>query len=190
MDEPIRPIVLVGGRSRRFGRDKLREPLGEGWLVDRPVAALRDVFGPRVAAVGACDPEVSRRADGVIEDRYPGVGPVGGIVSALEQSGAAVFVLAGDMPLVTAAVVREVLRGAAAHRNAWAVLAGCGFAEPCVGVYRQAALGTLLSVLRAKRYRLRDALPKERVAVVSVPEGALVNANRPEDLEPGSGAKN
>ena len=48
--EEIQPIVLVGGSSRRFGRDKLREPVAGpdgsvGWLVDRPIAALRGVFG-------------------------------------------------------------------------------------------------------------------------------------------------
>ncbi len=89
MPASIQPIVLVGGSSRRFGRDKLREPLGGGWLVDRPIAALREVFGGHVRLVGACHPEVARRGDGVIPDSHPGTGPVGGIVSALEACTAA-----------------------------------------------------------------------------------------------------
>src|SRR5262245_59553696 len=80
----FQPIVLVGGKSTRFGRDKLREVVGDGWLVDRPIAALREVFGARVAVVGECDDEVAQRGDRVITDRFPGVGPIGGIVSALE----------------------------------------------------------------------------------------------------------
>ena len=58
----IQPVVLVGGKSRRFGRDKLREPIGESraeWLVDRPIRALREVFGARVAVVGECDADVA-----------------------------------------------------------------------------------------------------------------------------------
>ncbi len=54
----IQPVVLVGGRSTRFGRDKLREPVGcaREPLVQRPIRALRAVFGPRVMLVGECHP--------------------------------------------------------------------------------------------------------------------------------------
>ena len=83
----VQPIVLVGGKSRRFGRDKLREPWGSDGrvLVQYPIEALRGVFGRRVKLVGACDPTVEQLADGVIADLHPGVGPMGGIVSALAQ---------------------------------------------------------------------------------------------------------
>jgi molybdenum cofactor guanylyltransferase len=140
--DEIQPIVLVGGASRRFGRDKLLEPLEHGdrdeRLVDRAVAALRGVFGARVAAVGRCDPAVAARFDRVIEDRYPGMGPAGGIVSALLQTGGPVFVLAGDLPGITVAAVRavcEVSRSPLAAR-ALAVLAYSTALEPCVGLYR------------------------------------------------------
>src|SRR5690606_32636942 len=123
--EPIQPVVLVGGRSRRFGRDKLREPVEDGWLVDAPIRALRAVFGPVVAAVGACDPEVAARFDRVIEDRYPGAGPAGGVLSALQATGGAVFVLAGDLARITEREVRAVMAAAAGAPTAWAVMA-CG----------------------------------------------------------------
>ena len=40
---------------------------------------------------------VAARADLHLPDRYPGVGPAGGILAALEQSPGDVFVLAGDL---------------------------------------------------------------------------------------------
>src|SRR5262245_5365872 len=81
----IHPVVLTGGRSTRFGSDKLRARLDDDGtlLIDRPIAALRAVFGPRVALVGDCDPAVAARADLIIRDLHPGRGPIGGILSAL-----------------------------------------------------------------------------------------------------------
>ncbi len=192
--EAIQPVVLVGGRSRRFGRDKLREPVagaqGEVWLVDRPIQALAAVFGARVAAVGACDPEVAGRAHLVIEDRYPGAGPIGGVVSALEGAGTAVFVLPGDLPRVTAEAVRLVLAAAGEAGDAAAVLAGSAEApEPCFGVYRLAALPYLKRAMEEGRHALREALPAEMVRFVSAPEECVVNANTPADLEALEGAR-
>lgn len=180
----VQPVVLVGGRSSRFGRDKLRERLADGgMLVERPIAALREVFGPRVKVVGACHPEVAAAADGVIEDLHPGQGPMGGIVSALAAWGGPVFVLAGDMPGVTAEDVRAVAE--AAEGGAWAVLASCGTVHPCFGVYGPGARPTLEALLAEGRGRLTGALPAARVVLVGRPAAACGNVNTPGEL--GSG---
>jgi molybdopterin-guanine dinucleotide biosynthesis protein A len=182
MDEPMQPIVLVGGRSRRFGRDKLLEPLAGGVLVDRPIAALRAVFGPRVLTVGDCDPRVAARADGAIWDRYPGAGPIGGILSALEATGIAVFVLGGDLARADAALVRAVLDRAARAPEASTVLARADRPEPCVGLYRPTAIGPLRSHLGAGRASLHDALPASAAVFTEVAPACLVNVNEPHDL--------
>lgn len=95
---PLQPVVLVGGKSSRFWRDKLLEPLPDGQpLVTHPINILRAIFGPRVALVGQCDPRVTAIGDRTIADPYPGVGPAGGIVAALESCKSAVFVHSGDL---------------------------------------------------------------------------------------------
>jgi molybdenum cofactor guanylyltransferase len=178
----IQPVVLVGGRSSRFGRDKLREPIGGGgeerFLVDASIAALRAVFGLRVAVVGECDPAVAARADTRIDDRYPGVGPIGGILSALEATGADVFVLAGDLPCVTAAVVETVMRAAEAHQAAWAVLAESDRPEPCVGLYRRSAMEPLRMGMAAGG-KLAGLIPAERLGLAPVDPALVGNANTP-----------
>lgn len=183
MDTP-QPIVLVGGRSQRFGRDKLREPHGDGWLVDRAINALRTVFGPKVLLAGPCDPQVARRGDGVIHDLTPHAGPLGGIASALAQY-RALFVLPGDLPNVNAHLVRTLAHDAAQHPDAWAVLAHTGAPEPCVGVYRAAALETLRGRLAQGLRGLHDALPAQHVRWMPCDPAVLRNANRPEDLASG-----
>jgi molybdopterin-guanine dinucleotide biosynthesis protein A len=182
----IQPIVLVGGRSSRFGRDKLREPLAGGLLVDRSVAALRGVFGPGVAVVGECHPDVAARADMVIEDRHTGAGPIGGILSALEATGISVFVLPGDLPCITHRSVRAILAAAAQRPDAPAVVGRGDRLEPCIGLYRVVLRECMRERLAAGRASLHDLFVPDRLVAVELPAGEAINVNRPEDL-PGPG---
>ena len=182
----IQPIVLVGGQSQRFGRDKLREPVSpdaEEWLVDRPIAALRAVFGPCVALVGACDRSIAARADLVIEDHYPACGPAGGILSALEQCPGDVFVLAGDLPHMSATVVQHILNEAQLRpRSAvWAVLADADGLHPCIGLYRQVLRRRLAERLAAGVASLHDLTPAAHVHRVVIERRAATNVNTQND---------
>jgi molybdopterin-guanine dinucleotide biosynthesis protein A len=184
--DAIQPVVLVGGRSRRFGRDKLREPIGDsgGWLVDRPIRALREVFGARVAVVGDCDAGVAERADTQLRDDYPGVGPAGGVLAALEQSAGAVFVLAGDLPDITASAIREIVH-AASSANAndyWAVMAEAGGVQPVIALYRQTIRQRLETRLKSGMRSLHDVAPPERILLVPIPPACARNVNAPGDM--------
>lgn len=185
----IQPVVLVGGKSARFGRDKLREPLGaEGlWLVQRPILSLRAVFGPRVRIVGDCHSDIVAFADGVLPDQFPGVGPIGGILSALVACQGPVMVLAGDMPDFSAHEVGCVIAAAEAHPEADAVLAAHGGLHPCAGLYRLTAAPALRRAVESQMYRLLDTLCRLRVVECPVAEAATRNVNRPADLVPDAG---
>ncbi len=186
--ERVQPVVLVGGRSRRFGRDKLREPVGGGLLVDRPIAALRAVFGPSVALVGDCDPAVASRGDSQLADGFPGCGPIGGILTALDVFGCAVFVLSGDLPGVTASGVRAVLDAAAANPTAAAVVGAAARPEPCFGVYRPACADVLRSTVSEGRLDLWRLIEREGWATISLPATEVVNVNTLEDFERAGGS--
>lgn len=176
--DQIDPVVLTGGMSRRFGRDKLRERLDDGgMLIDRPVAALRAVFGPRVAIVGACDPLVRTRADRVIDDPYPGVGPIGGIVAALQDSPRDVFVLAGDLPAIEPAHIRQILGVARLSPGAHAVLGRTDRLEPLIGLYRRACLPVLLQRLERGERSLHDAIAAVHRRDVPLASEAAQNIN-------------
>jgi molybdopterin-guanine dinucleotide biosynthesis protein A len=180
----IQPIVLVGGKSTRFGRDKLREPIGDTGepLVRRPISALRAVFGPRVKLVGECHPGVASLADGVLPDAYPGVGPIGGIVASLLAWGGPVFVLAGDMPGVSAIEVRKMVVVAETAGGWIAVLAVSDRVHPCAGIYSQASLPILSDCLKRGEYRLSAALPTGSWTPAIVPRGFTANINLRDDL--------
>lgn len=202
-------VVLVGGRSSRFGRDKLREPWpgseGGEWLVDQPIGALRRAGALRVLAAGSCDPSVARRFDEQILDALADNGPLGGIVAALERlaltpSVDAVVILAGDLSHVRAETVLALQDAASADESLDAAVA-VGQAdpaapagqvsgpnagsplEPCVALYRRSALPPLRAALGAPRVPSLQSL-LARLAIVRVirPAEELRNANRFEDL--------
>ena len=177
----VQPIVLVGGKSRRFGRDKLREPWGEPGevLVQRPIEALRSIFGPRVKLVGECDPSILPLADGIIPDKHAGVGPMGGFVSALLHWGGPVFVLAGDMPSFAASDGWSILHAAELRRDCLAVLAATDRPHPCAGFYLAAALPVLSDCLARGDYRLATAIPERATLMVLVAAGSVTNLNAP-----------
>lgn len=192
--QKIQPIVLVGGKSRRFGRDKLKEPMPgvDSMLVDAPIGVLREVFGHCVALVGQCDEAIRGRADLVIEDHYPGIGPCGGVLSALEWAQGDVFVLAGDVPRLSPGVVNMMIHAGSDEPHAWAVLARTRRLEPCIGIYRQAIREVLLACVERGDYSLVDAIPPQRLHTVIIDGVEALNVNTPGDLrrlgESGSGA--
>ncbi len=202
----IQPIVLVGGQSRRFGRDKLREPVGvDGgrWLVDIAIAALRDVFGRRVAMVGNCHPDVAARGDFVIDDEYPGAGPAGGILSALNACASQdepldVFVLAGDLPRITSATVRRIVDRLAVldsepvsvahdarereHIRPRVILGEANGVQPCIGLYRQTVRSVLAERVVHGRGSLHDLVDSKWRALVAIDERESTNANTPDEI--------
>ncbi len=186
----IVPAVLAGGRSERFGRDKLLADVDGRPMVAAPIAALREVFGPRVVVVGPCDPAVRALGDRWLADDHPGTGPMGAIATALDRLGHPTMILAGDLPAIDAAAVRRLADAFLAAPAAAVALATSGEhsdlrEHPCAALYGLPMLETLESGLRRSRFSLREAigtLPASAVVRVSLPERTLANVNDPAEL--------
>lgn len=176
-------VVLVGGSSTRFGSDKLLAALPDGSvLVDRPVLALRRAMLTPVLAVGACDPRVLDRFDGVIDDPYPGAGPIGGILSALESLKAPVFVLAGDLVAITPESIQRIVGVSDASPDAHAVLGDSGRTQWTLGIYRPSAARLLREALGRDEHALKRAMVPAMIVRVTLDADQCRNINRPEDL--------
>jgi molybdenum cofactor guanylyltransferase len=76
--------VLAGGGSTRFGRDKALVRIGDQVLLSRLCFVLRDVTRT-VTIVGAPE-KYGELGMQCVPDRWPGEGPLGGIVTALGVS--------------------------------------------------------------------------------------------------------
>ncbi len=182
--DDIQPVVLTGGKSRRFGRDKLIELIDHEPLVARPIRALREVFGPRVAVVGACDARVEALADCVFSDPYPGMGPVGGIRAAFDASKSDVFVCAGDLIHINTDAIASILSVATSQNDADAVIA-CGHdgrMHPTLGLYRCCCTPVFDEALITGRLKLTAVCRQLHFVGVEIDDRALCNVNTPGDL--------
>lgn len=84
--------ILAGGRSERFGGDKARALLDGETLIVRLARRLRSADLPP-KAVAARSGEYEDLGVPTIADRVPGMGPLGGLLAALEDAEEPGFVL-------------------------------------------------------------------------------------------------
>lgn len=164
-------IVLTGGESRRLGRDKIVELLGEQRLIDRVLAALPDV---PIVVVGP-DPD-ARRAVIVTREEPPGGGPAAGIAAGLEFVRTPyVALLAADMPFA----VQTLLALPQPSADALVPRAD-GHPQPLCALYRTEAL-------RAAQPRagmsMRALLASLDVEYVDLPAAAFADVDTEADLE-------
>jgi molybdenum cofactor guanylyltransferase len=97
--------VLAGGGSTRFGRDKALVEVGGTPMLGRMIELLRSVTR-EVKIVAAANKYATFGAE-MVEDRWPGEGPLGGIITALEDAARSAawpewnLILSCDMPFLT-----------------------------------------------------------------------------------------
>ena len=125
MTEPtVTGLVLAGGRSSRFGRDKLAEPIDGRPLLWHAIDAVRPLVRRgarrRGARLGA-DP--AARTCAIVRDRVAFEGPLTGLLAGLLEARAPlVIVVGGDMPTLVGEVLAAMLAELDGHGRVDAVV--------------------------------------------------------------------
>ncbi len=106
----VSAIVLAGGRSSRFGRDKLAEPLDGRPLLAHAVGVVQAIADDVVVVLAPDAPEPSLAGVRFARDPEPFGGPLVGLLAGLEVvTEETVLVVAGDMPSLDPGVLRLVI---------------------------------------------------------------------------------
>ena len=190
--------VLAGGASSRMGIDKAFIEIDGAPMAARAAAALEAAGAAPVVVVGGDGARLRALGLDTVPDRYPGEGPLGGVITALAALDThgdgldAVATLPCDVISPDPAAVRRVLDGLAAAGRAasagrpaadLAVPVGGGAAQWAHAVWRRGCLGPLSEAFERGVRSLRDAARQLRALEVEVPgEGWFRDADRPEDL--------
>ncbi len=153
---PVAGFVLAGGQSRRMGRNKaLLEIAGETLLV-RTARLVFDVTGSTIV-IG--DPDLYIHCGfPVIGDRISGMGPLGGLLTALENTTAEWnLVVACDMPGLTANALRELLAAAEnAGSRRCVVPVTNDLPQPLCALYHRDCLPVVGRAVAAGHLRMQD----------------------------------
>jgi molybdenum cofactor guanylyltransferase len=168
MTQRITAVVLAGGRSSRFGRDKLAEPIDGKPMLEVVIDSLRPIHAD-IIVVGAEDtPPALPRDVKLAVDRVQFEGPLSGLASGLAELDPTVdqvIVVGGDMPSLVAAVLRRLLFELATHEAA--VLADDAGPRPLpMAIRPSVAAPAAERLLAAGERRLRALLAELDVAVV------------------------
>jgi molybdopterin-guanine dinucleotide biosynthesis protein A len=108
---PLSAVVLAGGRSSRFGRDKLAEPIEGRSLLDRAVDAVRPLATEVLVVAAPGSALAIREGARIVNDLEPFEGPLAGTLAGLTvATGESVLVVGGDMPSLVAAVLESMAR--------------------------------------------------------------------------------
>jgi len=192
---PVSGIVLAGGRSSRFGRDKLAEVVDGRPLVHHAILALAEVCSELLVIVApAAEPPTlpaGLRAR-FIRDPEPFGGPLVGLLAGLEQAREPLaLVVGGDMPGLRPEVLRSLgvaLQDAGAEA---ALLGQRGRSQPLPVALRNGAATPAARRLLADGERSLNALMETlRTTVIDEIEwrgldptaATLRDIDRPEDL--------
>jgi len=180
-------IVLAGGKSSRLGRDKTRVRINGLTMVQNTLALARE-FCSSTYVVG----QRQDQEEGILWmlDDIPGIGPMGGIITALQNLGGPCLVLACDLPCLKKSIISRLIeyrnrKGRDLCMTAY-LQQRTGHIEALVSVYEQASLDLLLASYRQGCYKLSRAIPAElRLHIPYGPdeEQYFFNVNYPEDLK-------
>lgn len=164
---PCRGYVLCGGQSSRMGRDKALLPIGGRPLVVWTAELVQQVCGD-VTLIGS-RAKYSGLGFPLIEDVFPGQGPLSGIHAALVNSGACFSLVLGcDMPWVSKEFLDRLITIARAAAADATVPESNSFGyEPLCAVYAPGCLPAIEEAFRSGDVKVSRVLERVRLRVVT-----------------------
>lgn len=181
-------VILAGGKSRRFGKNKSFIRIDGTPLIEKVVNVMVSVFEHCLIVTNTPE-EYAYLGLPMVQDVIKGAGPLGGIFTGLksihDESG---FFVACDMPCLNAPFVRYLVGAKEDHD---AVVPRIGrMVEPLHAVYSKTSIEPLKAVIDSGVRQILELF--SRIQVRYVEEETIrafdpnlrcfLNVNRPEDL--------
>jgi molybdopterin-guanine dinucleotide biosynthesis protein A len=188
--DQVAGFVLAGGNSSRMGKNKALLAIGGVPLVARATQLVESAAGTSTV-IG--NPEVYESLGlRAVSDDWPGMGPLGGIATALGASTVPWnLVVACDLPYLTEAWLNYVVARALASQADAVVPMSSRGAEPLCAMYHKRCEPTIRAELDRGERKVTEGLRELLVETIAPLEwkafdsdGLLFkNMNSPEDYE-------
>ena len=147
-------IILAGGESSRMGTDKGLINLCGKPLISYAILALSGSCSKII--ISSCSDSYQEFGFPVVADESPGIGPMGGIFSALKQSKTEKnLILSCDLPFISEELLSFILQNSAGYQVAvpWQ---GNRHYEPLCGFYSLTVLDQMSAYIQKGNYKLPD----------------------------------
>jgi molybdopterin-guanine dinucleotide biosynthesis protein A len=165
-------FILAGGKSTRMGTDKAFVILDGRTLLARALDLARSVTSD-VRIVGHAAKFAPFAP--VVEDIFPGCGPLGGIHAALRISSTDLnAILAVDVPFVPPALLQYLIKRSRDAVATVTVAQSGGRFQPLCAVYRREFADVAEQALRTGRYKIDALFESAHTQVIA--ENELENA--------------
>lgn len=180
---PLKGIVLAGGLSSRFGTDKALA-IHEGQPFLKKAVGLLTELDLRPAVITRENKRYDFLNCPVLEDKLPDLGPLGGLYTAMSAFPHPAFlVLTCDMPLLTSAVLSELIT-LKRKSGELALFDAKGGLQPFPGIYPRTLIPRIRQNLLQGRRSLKELLGQSSIVTLSwkgEPD-VFANVNTPADL--------
>ena len=163
----VTSIVLAGGKSLRVGSCKAMETICGQSLVKRAIERLKTISNQILIVTSQEQPDlpITREAE-IVEDIYPGKGPLGGIYTGLLASELPYsIVVACDMPFLNVELLRYLIELSEGFDAVIPRLEE-GKIEPLHAVYSRKCINTIRAELECDHLKISQALDILRVRYV------------------------
>ncbi|MFH1675393.1 MAG: molybdenum cofactor guanylyltransferase [bacterium] len=177
-------VILVGGKSTRYGRPKGLEPIRGKTLVSRIADEIRDAGIDNIYLAVNEPGSYNDLGIPLVLDRFPGCGPLAGIHSVLLETGAEkILVLPCDLPGISSSEIRKLLSAAMGSTKP-VVFAVTGLREhPLCSVVSSVIVEEMETALKVGHYGCLSFFKSLDYGTVGFEnESAFVNINTQEEM--------
>ncbi len=185
MQRPLFGLLLAGGESRRMGRDKATLRRGGQTQLSYAMRLLGDITERAFVSARADQDDAERGRFQQIVDRYEGLGPIAGILSAMDEyPDVDWLVMACDLPNIDAGTLSKLVADRALDKPFTAYISSHdGLPEPLCAVYAAVSADILRRFVADGVNCPRKILIRSDTFLLEQPNPrALDNINTPDDL--------
>ncbi len=184
----ISGIILAGGKSSRYGRNKALVEIHGVRLIEQVIRVMEPLFERLIIITNTLQDYAYLKLP-MFEDLIKGLGPIGGIFTGLQtMSDEAGFFVACDMPYLNGELVRhmaDVMEGfdVVVPKVDWKV-------EPLHAIYTKRCIPAIKELIDNKDYQIIKCFQGVRVRYLNKEEildfdpelRSFFNINRPEEM--------
>lgn len=184
-------IILAGGKSLRFGRDKAFIPIGDHCLIEHILLQLQKSFSEIIIVANEREKFTHLKVP-VVPDLIREAGPLAGIQAGLAASSSPyAFVMACDMPYISLSLIEYMQKRLLETPSSAAVISRQGFIEPFHAFYSRDLLHRIGISLREGKRGINSFLGgvdtlrvgDDTIRALCPDERVFANINYKSDLE-------